>query len=34
MSNIIRIAKENGWESGLPDSVKKRLAAGESGLPG
>jgi hypothetical protein len=34
MRNIIRIAKENGWESGLPDSVKKRLAAGESGLPG
>ena len=33
MRNIIRIAKENGWESGLPDSVKKRLAAGESGLP-
>jgi hypothetical protein len=34
MRNIIRIAKENGWESGLPDSVKKRLSAGESGLPG
>lgn len=33
MRNIIRIAKEEGWESGLPDSVKKRLAAGESGLP-
>ena len=33
MRNIIKIAKEEGWESGLPDSVKKRLAAGESGLP-
>lgn len=33
MRNIIRIAKEEGWESGLPDSVKKRLAAGQSGLP-
>jgi hypothetical protein len=33
MRNIIRIAKEHGWESGLPESVKKRLAAGESGLP-
>jgi hypothetical protein len=33
MKNIIRIAKQNGWESGLPESVKKRLAAGESGLP-
>ena len=33
MRNIIRIAKEEGWEAGLPDSVKKRLAAGESGLP-
>jgi hypothetical protein len=33
MKNIIRIAKKHGWESGLPESVKKRLAAGESGLP-
>jgi len=33
MRRIISIAKEHGWESGLPDSVKKRLAAGESGLP-
>jgi len=33
MRNIIRIAKEHNWESGLPESVKKRLAAGESGLP-
>lgn len=33
MRNIIRIAKKHGWESGLPESVKKRLAAGESGLP-
>ena len=33
MKSIIRIAKDNGWESGLPESVKKRLAAGESGLP-
>lgn len=33
MKSIIRIAKKHGWESGLPESVKKRLAAGESGLP-
>jgi hypothetical protein len=33
MSKIISIAKRHGWESGLPESVKKRLAAGESGLP-
>ena len=33
MSRIISIAKKHGWESGLPESVKKRLAAGESGLP-
>jgi len=33
MRNIIRISKKNGWESGLPESVKKRLSAGESGLP-
>ena len=33
MRKIISIAKENGWTSGLPESVKKRLAAGESGLP-
>jgi hypothetical protein len=34
MRKIISIAKSHGWESGLPESVKKRLAAGESGLPG
>ena len=33
MRRIISIAKKHGWESGLPESVKKRLAAGESGLP-
>ena len=33
MRNIIRIAKKYGWESGLPESVKKRLEKGESGLP-
>ena len=33
MRNIIRIAKEHDWTSGLPESVKQRLAAGESGLP-
>jgi hypothetical protein len=33
MRKIISIAKENNWTSGLPDSVKKRLEAGESGLP-
>lgn len=33
MSRIISIAKKHGWESGLPESVKKRLASGESGLP-
>jgi hypothetical protein len=34
MHNIIKIAKKNNWTAGLPDSVKKRLEAGESGLPG
>jgi hypothetical protein len=34
MRRIIAIAKEHDWTSGLPESVKKRLAAGESGLPG
>jgi len=33
MVNIIRIAKKYGWESGLPQTVKDRLEAGESGLP-
>lgn len=33
MRRIISISKKHGWESGLPESVKKRLAAGESGLP-
>ena len=33
MRKIIAISKKHGWESGLPESVKKRLAAGESGLP-
>ena len=33
MRKIISIAKEHGWTSGLPESVKKRLEAGESGLP-
>jgi len=33
MANIIRIAKKHGWESGLPQTVKDRLTAGESGLP-
>jgi hypothetical protein len=33
MRKIISIAKKHGWDSGLPESVKKRLAAGESGLP-
>jgi hypothetical protein len=33
MRKIISISKKHGWESGLPESVKKRLAAGESGLP-
>lgn len=33
MKNIIRIAKQHGWESGLPESVKKRISSGESGLP-
>ncbi len=33
MANIIRIAKKYGWESGLPESVKTRLADGKSGLP-
>ena len=33
MRRIISIAREHNWESGLPESVKKRLSAGESGLP-
>jgi hypothetical protein len=33
MRKIIAIAKQHNWESGLPESVKKRLASGESGLP-
>lgn len=33
MRNILDIAKKRGLEEGLPDSVKKRLEAGESGLP-
>lgn len=33
MANILKIAKKYGWESGLPESVKKRLAEGKSGLP-
>jgi hypothetical protein len=33
MRNIIRIAKKMGFESGLPQSVKDRLANGQSGLP-
>ena len=33
MHKIISIAKAHNWTSGLPESVKKRLAAGESGLP-
>jgi hypothetical protein len=34
MRKIISIAKEHGWESGLPDSVKQRMKDGGSGLPG
>jgi hypothetical protein len=34
MRKIISIAKEHGWESGLPDSVKQRIKDGGSGLPG
>jgi len=33
MKNILRIAAEYGWEDGLPNTVKARLKAGESGLP-
>ena len=33
MRRIISIAREHNWESGLPESVKKRLSSGESGLP-
>lgn len=34
MKNIIRIAREMGLESALPESVKQRLSEGGSGLPG
>jgi len=33
MRKIISIAREHNWESGLPESVKARLADGQSGLP-
>ena len=33
MRNIIHIAKKMGFESGLPQTVKDRMKAGESGLP-
>ena len=33
MRKIISIAKEHGWEQGLPKSVRMRLKAGKSGLP-
>ena len=33
MRRIIKIAKDNGWEQGLPKSVRERLKAGKSGLP-
>jgi len=33
MRKIISIAKEFGWEQGLPKSVRDRLKAGKSGLP-
>ena len=33
MRKIISIARQHDWTSVLPESVKKRLAAGESGLP-
>ena len=33
MRKIISIAKEHNWTSGLPESVKTRLADGQSGLP-
>ncbi len=33
MAKIIAIAKKNGWESGLPQTVNDRLKVGQSGLP-
>jgi hypothetical protein len=33
MKKIISIAKEFGWEQGLPKTVRDRLKAGKSGLP-
>lgn len=33
MKKIISIAKDNGWEQGLPKSVRDRIKAGKSGLP-
>lgn len=33
MEKIISLAKANGWEQGLPKSVRDRLKAGKSGLP-
>jgi hypothetical protein len=33
MRKIVSLAKEYGWEQGLPKSVRDRLKAGKSGLP-
>ena len=33
MRKIISIARQHDWTSGLPESVKARLADGQSGLP-
>lgn len=33
MRKIIKIAKDNGWEQGLPKTVRDRMKAGKSGLP-
>jgi hypothetical protein len=33
MRHILEIAKKFGWEEGLPQTVKDRMKAGESGLP-
>jgi hypothetical protein len=33
MRKIVKIAKDNGWEQGLPKTVRDRMKAGKSGLP-
>jgi len=33
MKKIIALAKDYGWEKGLPKTVRDRMKSGKSGLP-